>query len=79
MKSFAELTEREVLAVAIAAEEEDGRIYLSFAEGLTGRFPDSAKIFEEMADEEKGRLHLLQQLYKSRFGPELPPIRRDNV
>ena len=53
MKNFADLTEREVLAVAIAAEEEDSRIYMSFAEDLAERYPESAKIFEEMAEEEK--------------------------
>jgi hypothetical protein len=34
MKSFAELTEQEILALAIANEEEDSRIYRGFAEGL---------------------------------------------
>ena len=52
MKNFADLTEREVLAVAISAEEEDSRIYMSFAEDLMERYPESAKIFEEMAEEE---------------------------
>ena len=79
MKNFADLTEREVLAVAIASEEEDSRIYMSFAEDLTERYPESAKIFEEMAEEEKGHRHMLLQLYEERFGPNLPPIRRDNV
>jgi erythrin-vacuolar iron transport family protein len=51
MKNFADLTEREVLAVAISAEEEDSRIYMSFAEDLAERYPESAKIFEEMAEE----------------------------
>jgi len=46
MKSFADLTEREVLAVAIASEEEDSRIYMTFAEDLAERYPDSAKVFE---------------------------------
>ena len=53
MKNFADLTEREVLAVAISAEEEDSRIYMTFAEDLAERYPESAKIFEEMAEEEK--------------------------
>ncbi|MDR3469887.1 MAG: ferritin family protein [Xanthobacteraceae bacterium] len=79
MKSFSELTEREILAVAISAEEEDSRIYMSFAEDLAERYPDSAKIFEEMAEEEKGHRHMLLELYEERFGPNLPPIRRENV
>ena len=51
MKTFAELTEREVLAVAISSEEEDSRIYMAFAEDLKERYPDSAKLFEQMAEE----------------------------
>ena len=79
MKNFADLTEREMLAVAISAEEEDSRIYMTFAEDLAERYPDSAKIFEEMAEEEKGHRHMLLEMYEQRFGPNLPPIRRENV
>ena len=79
MKNFADLTEREVLAVAISSEEEDSRIYMAFAEDLAGRYPDSAKLFEQMAEEETGHRHRLLELYEQRFGPHLPPIRRDNV
>src|ERR1700739_4740508 len=79
MKNFAELTEREVLALAISAEEEDSRIYMTFAEDLKARSPDSAKLFEEMAEEERSHRHMLLELYEQRFGPHLPPIRRDNV
>jgi rubrerythrin len=79
MKAFSELTEREVLAVAISGEEEDSRIYLSFAEDLAERYPDSAKVFSEMAEEETGHRHLLLQMYEERFGPNLPPIRRGDV
>ena len=79
MKNFADLTEREVLAVAISSEEEDSRIYMTFAEDLAERYPDSAKVFSEMAEEEKGHRHLLLQMYEERFGPNLPPIRRGDV
>src|ERR1700732_3624840 len=79
MKNFADLTEREVLAVAISSEEEDSRIYMSFAEDLAGRYPDTAKVFEEMAEEESGHRHRLLELYEQRFGPHLPPIRREDV
>jgi rubrerythrin len=79
VKNFADLTEREVLAVAISAEEEDSRIYMSFAEDLTERYPDSAKVFQEMAEEEKGHRHMLLEMYEQRFGEHLPPIRRENV
>jgi rubrerythrin len=79
MKNFADLTEREVLAVAIASEEEDGRIYMTFAEDLMERYPDSAKVFEEMAEEERSHRHMLLELYEQRFGKNLPPIRREDV
>lgn len=79
MKNFSDLTEREILAVAIASEEEDSRIYMSFAEDLAERFPESAKIFEEMAEQEKGHRHMLLEIYEQRFGPNLPPIRREDV
>ena len=79
MKNFADLTEREVLAVAISSEEEDSRIYMSFAEDLKDRYPDSAKLFEEMAEEERGHRHRLLEMYEERFGPHLPPIRREDV
>src|SRR6185437_639084 len=79
MKSFADLTEREVLSVAIFAEEEDNRIYMSFAEDLAERYPDTAKIFEEMAEEERGHRHRLLEMYQERFGPHLPPICREDV
>src|SRR3981189_1617039 len=72
MKNFADLTEREVLAVAISAEEEDSRIYMSFAEDLAERYPESAKIFEEMAEEEKGHRHMLLEMYETRLWPHPP-------
>src|ERR1700733_13096749 len=79
MRNFADLTEREVLAVAISGEEEDSRIYMSVAEDLAERYPESAKIFEEMAEEERGHHPRLLELYEQRLGKHLPRIRRDNV
>src|ERR1700743_3925387 len=52
---------------------------MTFAEDLAERYPESAKLFEEMAEEEKGHRHRLLELYEQRFGKNLPPIRRDNV
>ena len=52
VKRFSDLTEQEVLALAITNEEEDSRIYRGFAEGLREQFPSSAKVFDEMAEEE---------------------------
>src|SRR3977135_4140799 len=79
MKKLADLTEREVLAVAISGEEEDSRIYMSFAEDLAERYPESARIFEEMAEEEKGHRHMLLEIHETRFDTNLPPMRRKNV
>jgi erythrin-vacuolar iron transport family protein len=79
MKRVADLTEAEVLALAIANEEEDGRIYLNFAARLRGQYPASAKVFEEMAEEESGHRHSLLQLYEKKFGKDLPYITRADV
>ena len=79
MKSFSELTPREILALAISSEEEDARIYMAFAEDLRERYPASAKVFEEMAEEEVSHRHLLLEIYEKRFGKNLPPIRREDV
>jgi rubrerythrin len=79
MKAFVDLTEREILAIAISSEEEDSRIYMSFAEDLSERYPESARIFVEMAEEEREHRHRLLQMYEDRFGPNLPPITRSHV
>lgn len=79
MRTLSELNEREILAVAIAAEEEDSRIYHMFAEKLNPEFPASSRVFTEMADEEGEHRRRLLDLYEARFGPNLPAIRRDDV
>ena len=79
MKNFSDLTEQEVLALAITNEEEDSRIYRGFAEGLREQFPSSAKVFDEMAEEEVHHRAMLYDLYRQRFGEYLPLIRRQDV
>ncbi len=79
MKKFADLDEREILAVAIGAEEEDARVYHAFAEDLHGRYPSTAAVFVRMASVEDGHRHDLLDLYKKRFGSNLVPICRDDV
>jgi rubrerythrin len=79
VKRFAELTEPEVLALAISNEEEDSRIYRGFAEGLRLQYPDSAKVFDEMAEEEVRHRTMLFDLYRKKFGEYLPLIRRQDV
>jgi len=78
-RQFSELSEQEVLALAISAEEDDARIYLSYAERLREEFPDSAKIFEGMAAEEDRHRQRLIELHKARFGDTIPLIRREHV
>jgi rubrerythrin len=79
MKRFADLSEQEVLALAISNEEEDSRIYRDFAEGLRASFPDTAKMFEEMAAEEVHHRGMLCDLYRTRFGQDMPLVRRQDV
>jgi rubrerythrin len=79
VKRFRDLTEREILALAITNEEEDSRIYRGFAEGLRQQYPASAKVFEEMAEEEVRHRSMLFDLYREKFGEYLPLIRRQDV
>nr|WP_294551018.1 ferritin family protein [uncultured Rhodopila sp.] len=79
MRNFSDLTEREILALAIANEEEDGRIYLDIAEGLRTEYPGSAAVFTKMAAEESGHRHRLLDVYRKKFGEHIPLIRRQDV
>ena len=79
MRSFDDLKENEILAVAIAAEEEDGRIYADFAHALERDFPDSAGVFRGMAVEEDGHRRQLIDLYVGKFGAHIPLVRRADV
>jgi rubrerythrin len=79
VKSFAELTEQEILALAISLEEEDARIYADYADGLKESFPASAQVFAEMAGEENGHRRQLIELYRAKFGEHIPLIRRQDV
>jgi rubrerythrin len=78
-KSFKDLTEREMLALAIQLEEEDSRVYGDFAEGLRESYPSTAKQFEEMQAEESRHRQRLIDMYGQRFGGHIPLIRRQDV
>nr|WP_314256197.1 ferritin family protein [uncultured Devosia sp.] len=78
-RAFTALSEREILSLAIAAEEEDGRIYSEFATRLADTYPGSAALFEGMAAEEDEHRRRLLDLYVARFGTRLVPIRREHV
>ena len=78
-KNFKDLSESEILALAISLEEEDGRIYGEFAEGLRETYPVTAKLLREMQSEESGHRASLIELYRARFGEHIPLIRRQDV
>ncbi len=78
-KNFKELSEREILALAVALEEEDGRIYGDFVEGLRESYPATAQMFEEMQEQENGHRRSLIDMYQRRFGDHIPLIRRQDV
>ena len=76
---FDDLTEAQLLALAITAEEEDGRIFRDFAEEYRKNFPATAELFDRMADEESGHRHRLIELYQKKFGEHIPLVRRQDV
>ena len=78
-KNFKDLTEREILALAIQLEEEDSRVYGDFAEGLRESYPATAKDFDEMQAEESRHRQRLIDMYRQRFGEHIPLIRRQDV
>ena len=78
-RNFKDLSEREILALAIALEEEDGRIYGDFVDGLRESYPATAQMFEEMQEEESGHRRSLIETYRQRFGEHIPLIRRQDV
>ncbi len=79
MRDFSDLGEKEILALAISSEEEDGRIYADVADGLREDFPATAKVFSEMAAEEGGHRRRLLELFQEKFGEHIPLIRRQDI
>ncbi|THD85552.1 rubrerythrin family protein [Aliigemmobacter aestuarii] len=78
-RRFSDLSEQEVLALAISSEEDDARIYRSFAQRLRADYPASAALFEGMAAEEDQHRQRLIDLHSQRFGDVIPLIRREHV
>jgi rubrerythrin len=78
-RRFADLSEQEILSLAISSEEDDARIYRSFAERLRADYPASAAVFDGMAVEEDGHRQRLIELHRARFGEVIPLIRREHV
>lgn len=79
MKSFSDLTEQELLALAISSEDDDARAYAGFANSLMDTYPASAKVFMEMAEEEHEHRRSLTELYRRKFGDFIPLIRRADI
>lgn len=78
-RRFADLSDQEILALAISSEEDDARIYRSYGERLRGEYPASAAVFDGMAVEEDQHRQRLIDLHRSRFGEVIPLIRREHV
>jgi len=78
-KNFRDLSEQEILALAISSEETDARIYADFAAGLKADYPATAQIFLEMEAEEDEHRRKLIEDYRRRFGEHIPLIRREDV
>lgn len=78
-RPFASLTEQEILALAISSEEDDARIYRSYADHLRAQFPQSAKVFADMAEVEQAHRNMLISMHQARFGEFIPLIRREHV
>src|SRR6516162_333484 len=79
LRTFDSLSEKELLALAIALEEEDARIYYDMAEGLEAQNSAEAEQFHELRAEEDGHRHRLLDLYRQKFGEHIPLIRRQDV
>ncbi len=78
-RRFADLSEQEILALAISSEEDDAQIYRSYADRLRADYPDTAKVFDGMAAEEDTHRRALIDLHETRFGGAIPLIRREHV
>jgi len=78
-KKYHKLTDKEVLSLAIFAEEEDSKIYQQYASYFIKDFPETSKMFQEMCDEENEHRRLLLDLYKTKFGDLIPFIKREHV
>lgn len=79
MRQFSDLSEQEVLALAISLEEEHARIYADYAAGLAEHYPGSAKVFEGLAAEENEHRGALIDRHREVFGNHIPLVRPQDV
>jgi len=78
-RRFSDLGDREILALAISSEEDDARIYRTYAERLREDYPSTAAVFEGMAGEEDHHRQRLIEMHRKRFGETIPLLRREHV
>ena len=78
-RQFKNLSEQEILALAVSSEEDDARIYRWYAQGLRQEYPKSAQVFDEMAVTEDEHRAVLTDEHRRRFGEAIPLIRREHV
>jgi rubrerythrin len=79
MKTFSDLSEQGLLALAIALEEEDSRTYGDLAKAIHETYSGTARMFAAMADDENSHRHRLLDLYREKFGDHIPLARRHDV
>ena len=79
MRKFSDLNEKEILALAISNEADAAQTYAGFADQLRADYPDSARMFTEMAEEETEHRRLLSEMFARRFGPAIPAVRAKDV
>jgi rubrerythrin len=78
-RNFRDLSPPELLGLAISLEEEDARILAEFARRLRADFPRAAADIDGMRAEEEGHRHRLIEMFKARYGDEIPLVRRQDV
>ena len=78
-RRFRDLSAPEILALAISLEEEDGRLLQEFARVLRHNFPHAARELDEMRAEEDVHRRELIELYRRKFGDDIPLVRREDV
>ena len=78
-RRFKDLSSPEVLALAISLEEEDSRIFGEFARQLRPNYAKAAAALDELRREEDQHRHLLVDMFRRKYGEDIPLIRRQDV
>lgn len=73
------LTEREILALAVSAAEEDRKIFLSYSEEFKENYPQESLFFLNQAELKKNQYDKLLQVFYRHFGTTVPLIRREDI